>query len=146
MYEDFKDRKNNSKIKKFINKKAHLGYIIGQALYSTICVTSILSMVEGVDKLENLELQELESSAENRTDNKYYDFESICNAIQLASTLNSEDKDLLYNEELFKALSNTQMTEDRIMSLEEKLTDIQILSFTEEDLQENQNRYIHILA
>ena len=32
------------------------------------------------------------------------------------------------------------MTEDRIMSLEEKLTDIKILPFTEEDKEENKTR------
>lgn len=140
MYENEKYNKNNSKIKSFFNRKKMVKYIIGLTLYSALFLTSYKTTLYITDEINNQEIQELEEAATEIVDNQYYDFESICNAIQLATTLSDQDKNFLYNEELFKAISNTPMTEDRIMSLEEKLTDIKILPFTEEDKEENKTR------
>ena len=140
MYEDKKNNKNNQRTKSFFNRKKMAKYIMGLTLYSALFLSTYKTTTYIISELNSQEIQELEEAATETTDNQYYDFESICNAIQLATTLNDQDKNFLYNEELFKAISNTPMTEDRIMSLEEKLTDIKILPFTEEDKEENKTR------
>lgn len=140
MYENEKYNKNNSKIKSFFNRKKMVKYIMGLTLYSALFLTSYKTTLYITDEINNQEIQELEEAATEIVDSQYYDFESICNAIQLSNTLSAKDKKILYNEELFKAISNTQMTEDRVMFLEKKLTDIQILTFTEEDQEENKTR------
>ena len=140
MYEDKKNNKNNQRTKIFFNRKKMVKYIMGLTLYSALFLSTYKTTTYIISELNSQEIQELEEAATETTDNQYYDFESICNAIQLATTLNDQDKNFLYNEELFKAISNTPMTEDRIMSLEEKLTDIKILPFTEEDKEENKTR------
>ena len=140
MYEDKKNNKNNQRTKSFFNRKKMAKYIMGLTLYSALFLSTYKTTTYIISELNSQEIQELEEAATETTDNQYYDFESICNAIQLATTLNDQDKNFLYNEELFKAISNTPMTEDRIMSLEEKLTDIKILLFTEEDKEENKTR------
>ena len=140
MYEDKKNNKNNQRTKSFFNRKKMAKYIMGLTLYSALFLSTYKTTTYIISELNSQEIQELEEAATETTDNQYYDFESICNAIQLATTLSDQDKNFLYNEELFKAISNTPMTEDRIMSLEEKLTDIKILPFTEEDKEENKTR------
>ena len=140
MYEDKKNNKNNQRTKSFFNRKKMVKYIMGLTLYSALFLSTYKTTTYIISELNSQEIQELEEAATETTDNQYYDFESICNAIQLATTLSDQDKNFLYNEELFKAISNTPMTEDRIMSLEEKLTDIKILPFTEEDKEENKTR------
>lgn len=140
MYEDKKNNKNNQRTKSFFNRKKMVKYIMGLTLYSALFLSTYKTTTYIISELNSQEIQELEEAATEIADNQYYDFESICNAIQLATTLSDQDKNFLYNEELFKAISNTPMTEDRIMSLEEKLTDIKILPFTEEDEEENKTR------
>ena len=140
MYEDKKNNKNNQRTKSCFNRKKMAKYIMGLTLYSALFLSTYKTTTYIISELNSQEIQELEEAATETTDNQYYDFESICNAIQLATTLSDQDKNFLYNEELFKAISNTPMTEDRIMSLEEKLTDIKILPFTEEDKEENKTR------
>lgn len=155
MYNDAKKKKKDSESKSFIDKKLGLQIVMQLAFYAVIISTNPIEKISSLldnqttykideyssinDKEVAKELEELKSLI-NVPDEQFYDFESICNAIQLASTLSSEDKTLLYNEELFKQIANTPMTEDRIMSLEEKLTNIQILTYTEEDLEKNKNR------
>ena len=140
MYEDKKNNKNNQRTKSFFNRKKMVKYIMGLTLYSALFLSTYKTTTYIISELNSQEIQELEEAATETTDNQYYDFESICNAIQLSNTLSAKDKKILYNEELFKAISNTQMTEDRVMFLEKKLTDIQILTFTEEDQEENKTR------
>ncbi len=140
MYEDKKNNKNNQRTKSFFNRKKMAKYIMGLTLYSALFLSTYKTTTYIISELNSQEIQELEEAATETTDNQYYDFESICNAIQLSNTLSAKDKKILYNEELFKAISNTQMTEDRVMFLEKKLTDIQILTFTEEDQEENKTR------
>lgn len=155
MYNDAKKKKKDSESKSFIDKKLGLQIVMQLAFYAVIISTNPIEKISSLldnqttykideyssinDKEVAKELEELKSLI-NVPDEQFYDFESICNAIRLASTLSSEDKTLLYNEELFKQIANTPMTEDRIMSLEEKLTNIQILTYTEEDLEKNKNR------
>lgn len=147
MYKNHSSDKNDSNVKRFINKKRAIQYIMGITIYSVILLAGHQATIKIISKIdprkieqlatEQRELQELEDEI---SANKFYDFESICNAVQSTNTLSEKDKNTLYNEALFKAISTTPMTENRIMSLEEKLNNIQILQFTEKDLEENENR------
>ena len=140
MYEDKKNNKNYLRTKRFVDRKKMVKYIMGLTLYSALFLSTYKTTSSIINWLNSQEIQELEEAAIETTDNQYYDFESICNAIQLTTTLSNQDKKSLYNEELFKAISNTPMTEDRIMSLEEKLTDIKIVPFIEQDYQDQKEK------
>lgn len=136
LYEDSSPLNKKSKIKQFINKKAAIQYIIPAIIGSMITIP----ITNKLKETTNLEIQELEEAATETDSNQYYDFTEMCDAIQLTDTLSNQDKKILYNEELFKKISNTPMTEDRIMSLNEKLTNIKIVPYTKEDEENNQEK------
>ena len=122
------------KVNRFINEKANVIIITSLILATAI---SLPSIVVNKDETVQSELDLLNTASLETEHNKYYDFESLANAIKSPANVGGLRKDILYSEELIKDICNTPMTDDRIKSLEEKTTNIEIVPFTEEEKQEN---------
>ena len=131
---DIKDK--YLKVKQFVNKKANIGILLSLVLATAISSSAITNLVNQEEKVQE-EIEELDVASLETEYNKYYDFDSLANAIKSPANVGNLSKDILYNEELIRDICNTPMSEDRIKSLEEKVTDIEIVPFTEEDDLEN---------
>lgn len=86
------------------------------------------------------EITKLTSASQENPQELYYDFTSLSNTILSTNKLPEDITKSIYNEELLTALCNTPMTEDRILSLQEKITGIEILPFPEKEKEENEQR------
>ena len=96
--------------------------------------------------------EQLENNSQNQDSEKEIDFieenntlvaidtDYIINSIRNSPYLTTTAKKRLINTEFFQKLSNIPVTEDRMMSLSEKLTDIEIKEFEEDQEQENSRR------
>lgn len=124
------------KVRQFINKKANVGIILSLILATAISSTTI-TYLENQDEKVKEEIEELNTASLETEYNKYYDFTSLANAIKSPANVGEFRKDILYSEELIRDICNTPMTEDGIKSLEEKVTDIEVVPFTDEDELEN---------
>ena len=131
---DIKDK--YLKVKQFVNKKANIGILLSLVLATAISSSAITNLVNQEEEVQE-EIEELDVASLETEYNKYYDFDSLANAIKSPANVGNLSKDILYNEELIRDICNTPMSEDRIKSLEEKVTDIEIVPFTEEDDLEN---------
>ena len=124
------------KVRKFVNKKTNIVIILSLILATAISSSAKINSVNQ-DKEVQQEIEELDSISLETEYNEYYDFTSLANAIKSPANVGNLSKDILYNEELIRDICNTPMSEDVIKSLEEKVTDIEIVPFTEEDDLEN---------
>lgn len=124
------------KVRKFVNKKTNIVIVLSLILATAISSSAIKDSVNQ-DKEVQKEIEELDSASLETEYNEYYDFESLSNAIKSPANVGELRKDILYNEEFIRDICNTPMSEDVIKSLEEKVTDIEIVPFTEEDDLEN---------
>lgn len=120
------------KVRKFVSKKTNIVIVLSLILATAISSSTKINSVNQ-DKEVQQEMEELDSASLETEYNEYYDFTSLSNAIKSPANVGNLSKDILYNEELIKDICNTPMSEDRIKSLEEKVTDIEIIPFTEED-------------
>lgn len=124
------------KVRKFVNKKTNIVIVLSLIL-ATVISSSAITNLDNKDEKVQEEIEELDSASLETEYNEYYDFESLSNAIKSPLNVGKLRKDILYNEELIRDICNTPMSEDVIKSLEEKVTDIEIVPFTEEDDLEN---------
>lgn len=112
---------NNFKIKTFIIKGI------------TICIgLSLIQSIAGqLSENENIMFSNtpIEYTESNTTKLNTSDFK---NYILSSENLTEEDKKILINEKFFKDLANTEITEDRKSSINEKMTDITINYHPEE--------------
>ena len=120
------------KVRKFVSKKTNIVIVLSLILATAISSSAKINSVNQ-DKEVQQEMEELDSVSLETEYNKYYDFTSLANAIKSPANVGNLSKDILYNEELIRDICNTPMSEDVIKSLEEKVTDIEIVPFTEED-------------
>lgn len=124
------------KVRKFVNKKTNIVIILSLILATAISSSAKINSVNQDEEVQQ-EIEELDSISLETEYNEYYDFTSLANAIKSPANVGNLSKDILYNEELIRDICNTPMSEDVIKSLEEKVTDIEIVPFTEEDDLEN---------
>ena len=124
------------KVRKFVSKKTNIVIVLSLILATAISSSAKINSVNQDEEVQQ-EIEELDSASLETEYNEYYDFTSLSNAIKSPANVGNLSKDILYNEELIKDICNTPMSEDRIKSLEEKVTDIEIIPFTEEDDLEN---------
>ena len=138
------DNENSSivkKIKEFYNKHQSVRFILNfVVIYSTLMATDIVDKVytasETLAESQGLELSFIEENSDC-----YFDYHQLCQSIQDSLSLSTEEKESLYNEDLFNDICATPMTIDRVKNLEEKTTDIEIVPFTEQDYQEQKELY-----
>ena len=113
---DIKDK--YLKVKQFVNKKANIGILLSLVLATAISSSAITNLVNQEEEVQE-EIEELDVASLETEYNKYYDFDSLANAIKSPANVGNLSKDILYNEELIRDICNTPMSEDRIKSLEE---------------------------
>src|SRR5699024_9237012 len=123
------DNENTSivkKVKEFYNKQQSVRFILSfVVIYSTLMATDIVDKVYTAS--ETLaESQGIELSISEENYYCYFDYHQLCQSIQESLSLSTEEKESLYNEDLFNDICATPMTIDRIKDLEEKTTDIEI--------------------
>ena len=131
---DIKDKYNE--IKEFFNKnkdiKISLTLILALTLSNSFNIYNLERDVNNAQKeLEELNLASLETEY-----NEYYAFDTLSNALKSPANIGELRDDFLYNEDLIRDICNIPMTEDRIMSLKEKTTDIEVVTVTYEEMKE----------
>lgn len=136
------DNENSSIVKKakeFYNKHQSVRFILNfVVIYSTLMATDIDKVYTASETLAESQGIELSISEENY--DCYFDYHQLCQSIQESLSLSTEEKESLYNEDLFNDICATPMTIDRIKDLEEKITDVEIVPFTEQDYQDQQQK------
>lgn len=137
------DNENTSivkKVKEFYKKHQSVRFILNfVVIYSTLMATDIVDKVYTAS--ETLaESQGIELSISEENYDCYFDYHQLCQSIQESLSLSTEEKESLYNEDLFNDICATPMTIDRIKDLEEKITDVEIVPFTEQDYQDQQQK------
>ena len=136
------DNENSSIVKKakeFYNKHQSVRFILNfVVIYSTLMATDIDKVYTASETLAESQGIELSISEENY--DCYFDYHQLCQSIQESLSLSTEEKESLYNEDLFNDICVTPMTIDRIKDLEEKITDVEIVPFTEQDYQDQQQK------
>ena len=139
---NFKDK--YSKIKQFINKKENAKFILNVIILSVLSSTASSALVSykmtSHYEQSQKEIEELNAAILETEANQYYNFDVLSYDIKHPLNSGGFIEEILYDEEFIKDICNTPMTEDRIMSLKEKTTDIEIVYFTEEDELENIKR------
>ena len=134
-------------IPKFI--KFGQALLIGSSLYfGSLEVTEKVTMRQiEIEKEVSEILKDIEEliDQENPLSEKM-EYTTILEYINDSENLTEEQKMLLSNKNLIIDISNTPMTEDRIADLETSLTDIQIVLFTQDDIEENNYRQENDLA
>ena len=128
------------KVKEFYNKHKSVRFLLNfVVIYSTLMATDIVDKVytasETLAESQGLELSFIEENYDC-----YFDYHQLCQSIQDSLSLSTEEKESLYNEDLFNDICATPMTIDRIKDLEEKITDVEIVPFTEQDYQDQQQK------
>ena len=137
------DNENSSilkKVKEFYNKHQKVRFILNfVVIYSTLMATDIVGKVYNASEIiaenKGIELSIIEENYDC-----YFDYHQLCQSIQESLSLSNEEKENLYNEDLFNDICATPMSIDRIKDLEEKITDVEIVPFTEQDYQEQQKK------
>lgn len=138
------DNENSSivkRVKEFYNKHKSVRFILNfVVIYSTLMATGIVEKVYSIPE-KILESKGIELSIIEENYDCFFDYNQLCQSIQNSLFLSDEDKQSLYNENLFNDICATPMTIDRVKNLEEKITDVEIVPFTEQDYQEQKELY-----
>ena len=128
LYKDSAIKDKYLKVRNFVNNKNNV--VIALTLTLAMALTA-----SGKTNLANEEIQqeieELDTASLETEYNMYYDFTSLANAVKSPVYGGELRKDILYNEELVRDICDTPMSEDVIKALEEKVTDIEVVPFTE---------------
>ena len=131
---DIKDKYNE--IKEFFNKNKDIKIILTLNLALTLSNSFNIYNLENNVYNAQQELEELNIASLETEYNEYYDYTSLSNALKSPANIGELRDDFLYNEDLIRDICNTPMTEDRIMSLKEKTTDIEVVTVTYEEMKE----------
>ena len=119
------------KVKEFYNKHKRIRFILNFTV-----IFSILMSTDVIDKaLTIAEHQGIEISIIEEKYDCFFDYNQLCELIQSSHSLSNEEKESLFNEDLFSDICKTPMSIDRIKDLEEKTTNIEIVPITEQDYQ-----------
>ena len=131
---DIKDKYNE--IKEFFNKNKDIKIILTLNLALTLSNSFNIYNLENNVYNAQQELEELNIASLETEYNEYYDYTSLSNSLKSPANIGELRDDFLYNEDLIRDICNTPMTEDRIMSLKEKTTDIEVVTVTYEEMKE----------
>ena len=133
------DKENPSivkKVKEFYKKHQSVRFILNfVVIYSALMSTDLVDRVFTIAESQGVELSVIEGNYDC-----YFDYHQLCQSIQESLSLSNNDKDSLYSEDLFSDICATPMSIDRIKDLEEKITDVEIVPFTEQDYQYQQQK------
>ena len=131
---DIKDKYNE--IKEFFNKNKDIKIILTLNLALTLSNSFNIYNLENNVYNAQQELEELNIASLETEYNEYYDYTSLSNSLKSPANIGELRDDFLYNEDLIRDICNTPMKEDRIMSLKEKTTDIEVVTVTYEEMKE----------
>ena len=138
---DIKDKYNE--IKEFFNKSKAIN--ITMTFVLTYVISNSFATYNTLNKYYDTkeELEELKAAIMEDDCNQYYDIDSLSSSLKEADAKmrnKGNNGTNLFNLELIMDICNTPMTEDRIMSVKEKTTDIEVIEFDVEDYKENAER------